>query len=58
MLGVCECCNAQFAADPKIVGQAKDAHAHIQKQFVAHKCKSQDASQAASRIVREATEQK
>ena len=58
VLGVCEYCNAQFAVDPDTIGQAKDAHAHIQKQFIAHKCKSEVASQSAARIVREATEQK
>jgi len=38
VLGVCEYCNAEFAADPETIGRPKDAHAHIQKQFVAHKC--------------------
>jgi hypothetical protein len=38
VLGVCECCNAEFAADPETIGRPKDAHAHLQKQFVAHKC--------------------
>jgi hypothetical protein len=45
VLGVCEYCNAEFAADPKTIGQPKDAHAHIQKQFIAHKCTLLDASQ-------------
>jgi hypothetical protein len=31
--------------DPETIHQAKDAHAHIQKQFIAHKCKRLDASQ-------------
>ena len=57
VLGVCEYCNAQFVVDPDTVGQAKDAHTYIQKQFVAHKCKSELASQAAARLVREATKQ-
>jgi hypothetical protein len=55
VLGVCESCTAKFAADPATLGQPKDAHAYIQKQFIAHKCKRPDVSQAAARIVREAT---
>jgi hypothetical protein len=51
VLGVCECCNAKFVADPETIGLPKDAHAHIQKQFVAHKCKRLNASQNAVRIV-------
>lgn len=51
VLGVCECCNAEFAADPETIGRPKDAHAHIQKQFIAHKCKRLDASQNAVGIV-------
>jgi len=39
VLGVCECCNAEFAVDPETIGGPKDAHAYIQKQFIAHKCK-------------------
>jgi len=53
VLGVCECCNAEFAADPETIGRPKDAHAHIQKQFIAHKCKRLDASKNAVRIVSE-----
>jgi hypothetical protein len=44
VLGVCEYCNAEFAADPETIGRPKDAHAYIQKQFVAHKCKRVGAS--------------
>ena len=51
VLGVCECCNAEFAADPETIGRPKDAHAHIQKQFIAHKCKRLNASQNAVRMV-------
>jgi hypothetical protein len=51
VLGVCECCNAEFAADPETIARPKDAHAHIQKQFIAHKCKRLDASHNAVRIV-------
>ena len=51
VLGVCEYCNAEFAADPETIGRPKDAHAHIQKQFIAHKCKRLNASQNAVRMV-------
>jgi hypothetical protein len=53
VLGVCEYCHAEFAADPETIGRPKDAHAHIQKQFIAHKCKRLDASKNAVRIVGE-----
>jgi len=53
VLGVCEYCKAEFAADPETIDRPKDAHAHIQKQFIAHKCKWLDASKNAGRIVRE-----
>jgi hypothetical protein len=53
VLGVCEYCNAEFAADPETIGRPNDAHAHIQKQFIAHKCKRLDASKNAVRIVGE-----
>ena len=52
VLGICEYCNAQFSGDP---GRG-NAQSDIQEQFNAHKCKAEDASQAAARIVREATE--
>ncbi|HXM21063.1 MAG TPA: hypothetical protein VN948_07355 [Terriglobales bacterium] len=51
-LGICERCNAQFAADPHLLGNAKDS---IQSRFDAHKSKPVDSSQNALRIVREAT---
>jgi hypothetical protein len=51
VLGVCECCYAEFAADPETIGRPMDAHAHIQRQFIAHKCKRLNASQNAVRIV-------
>jgi hypothetical protein len=51
VLGVCEYCNVEFAADPETIGRPQDAHACIQKQFIAHKCKRLDASQNAVRIV-------
>lgn len=53
VLGLCEYCNAEFAADPETIDQPKDAHANLQKQFVAHKCKRFDASKNAVLIVSE-----
>ena len=53
VLGVCEYCNAEFAADPATIGRPKDAHSYIQKQFIAHKCKRPDARKKALRIVTE-----
>ena len=53
VLGVCEFCNAEFMADPATIGQPKDAHAFIQKQFIAHRCKRLAASPNAVRIVSE-----
>jgi hypothetical protein len=50
VLGVCEYCNAEFTADPKTMGRPRDAHAHIQQRFIAHKCKRLDASKNAERI--------
>jgi len=44
VLGVCECCTSDFIADPATIGRPQDAHAFIQKQFVAHKCNGPDAS--------------
>jgi hypothetical protein len=58
VLGVCEHCNKQFPAERQVVGQLAKARASIDGQFDAHVCKREDASQAAARIVREATEQK
>jgi hypothetical protein len=45
VLGVCEYCNAEFTADPETIGRPQDAHAIVQKQFIAHKCKRLDARQ-------------
>jgi hypothetical protein len=53
VLGVCERCSAEFATDPETIGRPKDAHAHIQKQFIAHKCNQLDAGKNAVRIVSE-----
>jgi hypothetical protein len=56
-LGICESCNAQFAAPSYLHGQREPAEAAIRSAFDKHKCKPEDASQAAVRIVREATRQ-
>jgi len=53
VLGVCEYCNAEFMADPATIGRPQDAHAFIQKQFIAHKCNRLAASPNAVRIVSE-----
>jgi hypothetical protein len=42
--GICDYCNAEFSGDPAM-GNALSA---IQGQFNAHKCKPQEASQAAA----------
>jgi hypothetical protein len=49
--GVCEYCNAEFMADSATIGRPQDAHAFIQKQFIAHKCKRLATSPKAVRIV-------
>jgi hypothetical protein len=53
VLGMCEYCNAEFAANPETIGRPKDAHSHIQTQFVAHKCNRPDASKNTAGKVRE-----
>jgi hypothetical protein len=55
VLGVCEYCNMQFPSHHPVSGQA-EAQAAIQQQFNAHKCKREDFSQSAVRVVREATD--
>ena len=56
VLGVCELCNMQFPVlQPP--GEQAEAQAAIQQQFDAHKCEREDFSQAAARIVREATKE-
>jgi len=52
-MGVCEACNTQFKS---YLPQQDKAEWEIQTRFDEHKCKPEDASQAAARIVREATE--
>jgi len=56
VLGVCECCNAQFSVHPD--GQITEGQPTIENQFDSHECKRLDTSQNAVRIVREATERK
>jgi hypothetical protein len=56
VLGICEHCTKQFPADPPLIGQLTEARASIDEQFNAHVCKLEDASQAAVRIVKDATE--
>jgi hypothetical protein len=51
VLGICENCNIQFSGNPNM-GNAQSA---IQEQFNAHKCKQEESSQAAARVVKEAT---
>jgi hypothetical protein len=53
-LGVCEACNSQFTSH---LPKPDQSQWEIQTQFDRHKCKPEDASQAAARIVREATKQ-
>jgi hypothetical protein len=43
VLGVCEHCHAEFTANPEAISRPKDAHAHLQHQFIAHQCKRLDA---------------
>jgi hypothetical protein len=51
LLGICEYCNKTFESSGGGVGP--EGKADIEKQFDAHTCKREDASQAAARIVRE-----
>jgi hypothetical protein len=46
VLGICEYCNAEFTADPETIGRPQDAHAFVQKQFVAHECKRRTPANA------------
>jgi hypothetical protein len=56
VLGVCEYCNAEFTADPETMGRPQDAHAFIQKQFIAHDCNQPGAGQNTVRIMGEGAE--
>jgi hypothetical protein len=53
IIGICEACNIQFKS---VYTDPAAAEADINTGFAAHKCNPEDASQAAARIVREATE--
>ena len=54
-IGVCEFCSKQFKVPVTELAKTSEAQANMQEQFDRHKCKREDASQAAARIVREAT---
>jgi hypothetical protein len=51
--GICESCNKSFMSRNEDLDEALK---EIQSAFDVHKCEREDASQAAARIVREATE--
>jgi hypothetical protein len=51
--GICESCNRSFMSRNE---DSDEALKEIQSAFDVHKCEREDASQAAARIVREATE--
>jgi hypothetical protein len=56
VVGACERCNKQFAADPHVIGQLAMAKRGIQEQFEVHDCKPIDSIQNALWTVRRATE--
>jgi hypothetical protein len=53
-IAICTHCARQFKAP--ITASAGDAQESLRVQFTEHKCKREDASQAAARIVKQATE--
>jgi hypothetical protein len=57
LLGICERCKLQFAAELSKLTQPTKAKAQaaIEEQFDTHKCELIDSSQNALRIVRQAT---
>jgi hypothetical protein len=55
-IGVCTFCNRQFKVPLESMKRVADAQWNLDLQFKEHKCKREDASQAAARIVKEATE--
>ena len=55
-IGVCAFCSKQFKVPMSALSKTTDAQANLQEQFDRHKCEREDASQAAARIVKEATE--
>jgi len=57
-IGACTCCSRQFKVPLGSMSHLADAQESLRVQFVEHKCEREDASQAAARIVREATDDK
>ena len=55
-LGVCTFCNSQFKVPMESMKRVEDAQWNLDLQFSEHKCKREDASQTAARIVKEATD--
>ena len=55
-IAVCTSCNRQFTVMDTVVRTVEGAEASLQEQFDGHKCKPEDASQAAARVVKDATE--
>src|ERR1700730_2871739 len=51
-IGVCTYCSRQFKVPPESMKRVADAQWNLDLQFKEHKCKREDASQAAARIVR------
>jgi len=54
-IGVCTYCSRQFKVPLESMKRVVDAQWNLDLQFKEHKCKREDASQAAARIVTEAT---
>jgi hypothetical protein len=54
-IAICESCNMQFHSKQPV---EDNSEIDLEIQFNKHKCEREDASQAAARIVREATEYK
>jgi len=55
-LGVCTFCNRQLKVPMESMKRVEDAQWNLDLQFREHKCKREDANQAATRIVKESTE--
>jgi hypothetical protein len=55
-LAVCTNCNQQFKVASVATMTPEASMAHLLDRFALHECKPMDESQAAARIVREATE--
>jgi hypothetical protein len=54
-IGVCTHCSCQFKVPLESMKRVADAQWNLDLQFKEHKCRREDASEAAARIVREAT---